>query len=396
MKYPITPDYMDAAPEKIVMLFRDLDEFIISDICKRFAYNGEATNTAIEQIKLLRRRGYSQSAIEARIKKTLKLTDKQLDAIFADAIKRNSAYFSALATKADLINASFESEAMRQEISGIINQTKEEFYNLTQTTAFAIRDFSGKVEMLSPEAAFYKVLDQATLQVESGALSYNEAITQAVKKLSDSGAQFVNYESGWHNRVDVAARRAVMTGISQISAKYTEAAMDDLDAAYVEVSAHIGARDTGAGPENHKEWQGKVYHVEGKPRVEGFNDSGEFHEKTGYGTGEGLCGWNCRHSFFPFVPGVSERTYTDSELQSIDPPDCEFEGRKYTAYQATQKQRQIETALRKHRRAAAGFEAAGDTDNATIEKAKIRRLRAEYEAFSETANIPTQFERTKI
>lgn len=122
----------------------------------------------------------------------------------------------------------------------------------------------------------------------------------------------------------------------------------------------------------------------------------DFVKTCGYGDVQGIGGANCRHSSYPFVEGIMEPTYTDEELQNIDPPPFEFEERKYTAYQATQKQRQIERTVRLLKRRKAAFEAAGLNDDAQSVNARIKRLSDEYKAFSKAAGLPLQTERMKV
>ena len=256
MKYPITPDYLESAPDPIVRLYGDLEAAILSDICRRFALSGEATESAIAQMKILQERGAELQEIEKFIRDTLKLSQKELDEIFDRAVDRNRAYYDRLIEKADIVNANLKN--LDSELEAIKRQTNDEMVNLTQSLGFAIR-VGREIEFMPIAKAYQTVLYDAAMQVLSGAVDYNTAIRVAVKQLTDSGLQWVDYESGWHNRVDVAARRAVMTGVSQLSARYSEHAAEMLETDYVEVSAHIGARDIGNGPANHKEWQGRVY-----------------------------------------------------------------------------------------------------------------------------------------
>lgn len=125
----------------------------------------------------------------------------------------------------------------------------------------------------------------------------------------------------------------------------------------------------------------------------------DFVEKCGYGFVTGIGGANCRHSFWPFIEGVSERTYTDAELEAMKPenrPKIEFEGRKYDDYQATQKQRQIERTVRKLKRRKAAFEAEGLKEEAQAANIRLRRLSKEYSEFSKAAGLPEQRERMKV
>ena len=122
----------------------------------------------------------------------------------------------------------------------------------------------------------------------------------------------------------------------------------------------------------------------------------DFEKVTGYGTGPGLGGWNCRHRYFAYVEGISERNYTDKELKGIDRPPFEFQGVKYTQYEATQEQRRIERTVRKLKRRETAYKAAGLKEEAQSAGIRIKRLRAQYKAFSDAFGLPTQEERMKV
>lgn len=173
--------------------------------------------------------------------------------------------------------------------------------------------------------------------------------------------------------------------------------MDYLETDLVEVSAHIGARNTGTGPENHESWQGKIYRWSSRPK-QSKGRYPDFITTTGYRTGPGLGGWNCRHTFYPFVEGVMEPTYSSSDLDAMKGKKREmsFEGRQYDGYTATQKQRQIERTIRKLKREQTAYKAAGLTEEYQAVAARIRRLNAEYKAFSEAADLPLQRERMRM
>lgn len=388
MRYPITPDYLASAPDPLVKLYSDLEAKILEDICRRFKLSGEATESAIAQIKILRKQGVKMKKIEKIIKRTLDLSGKELQEIFERAVDRNREYYDHLLSKAELLSE--VETGISKEILAIQKQTRDEFVNLTQSLGFAIKTGT-KTEFLPIAKTYQKILDDASAQVLSGGMDYNTAIKAAVKRLTDSGLQMVDYASGWHNRVDVAARRAVMTGVSQLSAQYAEHTAEILETDLREVTAHMGARDTGTGWQNHKSWQGKVYSVSGThPKYPSI------YEVCGWGQVDGLEGANCRHHHFPFVEGVSIRAYTDEQLANIDPPPFEYQGKTYTAYEATQKQRQIETSMRKYKRDVIGYEAAGLTEDAQDAAIKLGRLSKEYKAFSKAAGLRTQPERAQV
>ncbi len=385
-KYPITPEFMQELPEAIVVLYERLADYLIADICSRFKYNETATATTIRHIKQLLKNGYDLDNINKYIKKTLKLTDAEFSKAWSTALGENQRYFDAVVTD----QTGFNREAFDSTIAAIATQTSGELRNITRTMGFAVR-VAGRVQMLDLDGMYERVLDDALMKVQSG-ISYNVAIREATKQLTDSGVQYIEYASGWHNRVDVAARRAVMTGVTQLSRQYSEQTAELLNTPYREVTAHRGARDKDyPNPwSSHKKWQGRVYSIYAKDKYPSI------YEVCGLGQVDGLCGVNCRHLYHAWVEGVSERTYTDEELENLDPPPFEFEGRKYTMYEATQKRRQIETALRKVKREAIAAKARGDDEEYTSLAVRYKRLNDEYHAFSTAAGLREQLERGNI
>lgn len=392
MKYPITPEFMYSLPLPLMRIYQRLEEKILEDICSRVAMTGEMTETAIEHIRSLQRRGYDYKKINEYIRKTLKLTQSEFDTVWNKAVQRNQQYFDTLIDDNLILGEhNFNADLFMQEINAIEMQTLGELTNITRSMGFAYRAPDGTVKVDDIGRMYQRVLDDALMRVESGQ-SYNVAIRDATKMLTDSGLQYVDYESGWHNRVDVAARRAVMTGVTQLSRQYTEQTATLLDTPYREVTAHRGARDgEGKTPwASHKKWQGRVYSV----RIGDIYPS--IYEVCGLDEVDGLCGANCRHMYHIWIDGVSERTYTDEELENIDPPPFEFEGKQYTFYEATQKQRQVEASLRKVKRELIAAKGRGDDEEYTTKAVRYRRLNEEYEAFSKAAGLRPQYERGNI
>ena len=391
MRYPFTPELLDALPEELAELYRNLEATLLDEICSRLKLTGQLNEVTVQDIRALRSHGISLEKIEKAIQQNANLSQKQLDKLLDDVVERNQRYYREVIDLAGVTAP--ETLVSAVDIAAIMAQAQREVGNLTRSMGFLVDN--GRT-MLPPARAYQWALDNAEMQVTSGAISYNQAIKSAVKQLADSGIKVVDYESGHRDQIDVAVRRAVMTGVNQLCQKYTEQSEDYLGTDLVEVSAHIGARDTGAGPMNHKSWQGRVYRWSEKPKAS-YQVYPDFVETTGYGTGPGLGGWNCRHHFYPFVEGVFERTYTDEQLAHIDDGhDVDFEGKHYTAYEATQKQRQIERTVRKLKREQAAYKAAGLEEDTQAVTARIRRMNKKYREFSEAARLPLQRERMRV
>lgn len=388
MKYPFQPELLDALPEELEELFRALEITLLEEICSRLKVAGELNEVTVQDIRTLRAHGIDLKEIEKAIRKTSSISETNLNELLDDVMERNQKYYTELIDLAHITQP--ETLVSVEDTLAIYEQTKQTLRNITRSMGFLVD--AGRT-MLPPAKAYQWALDNAVMQVQSGAINYNQAIKAAVKQLADSGLKVVDYESEHRDQIDVAARRAVMTGVNQICAKYTEQSAEYLDTHYFEVSAHAGARDKpGPSPwSSHKDWQGKVYSIRANDIYPNI------YEVCGLGSVDGLEGANCRHRRNVWVEGVSERTYTDEQLEHIDDDlGCEFDGKEYTAYEATQMQRRVEREARKLKREKAAYKAAGLTEDERTLSIRLRRMNAKYKAFSAAAGLPEQKERLKV
>lgn len=354
----LTPEYLDTLPDAVVALWQQVEDDILKDIAERISQLDELeplTPTAqwqawrYEQMQACHQDALS---ILARYSKRSRDTIRQtlLDAGL-ETLASDDALYQALGFAPSAIDTN---ETLNNLLNAGYRQTLGTWQNLTATTANTVT------------GEFERALDRAWLQVSSGAFSYDAAIRGAVDGLAGR-MNGVTYPSGHRDTLEVAVRRAVLTGTNQTCARLQLARAEEIGCEYVEVSAHAGAR-----PE-HAAWQGKVYHVGGATEMDGVRYE-DFETATGYGTGPGLCGWNCRHSFYPFFPGASKRLYGQEELDRLAARNVEYGGKKYTEYEITQMQRALERQVRKAKRRFLAEEAAGvDTTRASVQLRDARR-----------------------
>lgn len=397
MKYPFQPEVLDALPEDLAELYRSLEDTLLDEICSRLKLADQLNEVTVQDIRALRSHGIDLKDIEKAIRKTTGISETKLNKLLDDVVERNQKYYTELIDLAHITQP--ETLVSIEDTWAIYEQTKQTMRNLTRSMGFLVD--AGRT-MLPPAKAYQWALDNAVMQAQSGAISYNQAIKSAMKQLADSGLKVVDYESGRRDQIDVAARRAVMTAVNQLNRKYSEQSMDFLQTDLVQVEAHAGARDIDGpnGWENHKKWQGKLYRWAEFAKKYPNASKGEypdFERTCGIGDVTGILGANCRHSWSAFVEGVMERTYTDKQLEHIDDGlGCTFEGKTYTAYEATQMQRRVERTIRNLKREKAAYKAAGLTEDEQAVNIRLRRLNAKYKAFSEAAGLPEQWERTKV
>ena len=360
-------------------IWREAERRIMEDVIRRIRKTGEITSTADYQINRLIEMGKSREEVERIIKEALGATWAEMFEMYDKVTEweyvRNREIY-------EQVNDDFltpeDNKWLQQLTEATKKQTKDTLVNMAQSYGFSVL-MAGK-RVFTPFAEYYqKYVDTAIQDVVTGGTDYNSAIRKVVTQMTNSGLRVVDYASGHTNRADVAARRAVLTGVNQITAQVSEHNAEKLDTEYFEVSWHPCARP------DHQTWQGRVFSKK------------ELGTVCGYGTVTGLCGANCRHTFHPFIPGVSERLYPDDWLEEQNKREAqtkEWNGKQLNAYEQTQQQRKMETAMRAQRQKIRLLEEAGaDKDDIMLEKAKYQGQLNEYKQFSKKMGLVEQRER---
>lgn len=398
----ITPEKYYTMPQPMVELAQRVEDYILSDICRRIKQDGYITATAEIQLSALIDRGWSADELMVRIQEITNLSYDVLTELYQQAAEESQRFekevFDKLGEKPPPVS---ENEELQAQIRAQAAKTQEAFKNLTGSMGFSVNQ-NGTQTFLPLAKTYQYILDRAQTEILSGGVSGQQAIKRAIRDLAASGIKTVSYASGWVDQLDVAVRRATVTGMNQIAEAVNNENIDRFESPLVEVSAHGGARDTGSGYQNHKQWQGKVYYWAQKDRWNRQDLKAkypDFESSTGYGRVDGLEGANCRHSKRVFIDGVSERIYTDSQLEKIDDPAFEYEGKEYSTYEATQRQRLLERTQRKYKRVMLAYDAAGvqSTDPDYQQAAlKLQLLKQEYQKFSNAAKLREQPERAQV
>lgn len=372
-------EYKNRMANKIAAHYVELEERIIQDIVRRIVKTGEVTSTADWQINRLKIIGYSSEDIEKMLKTTLNKSYPEMFELYDKVINWEYVRNKDLYEQVNEEYIPFEkNKHLNQAINGIAQQSLEDLENITRSLGFYL-DINGKKTMTPLSQVYTEHLDRTCFDIVSGAFDYNSVLRRTVTQLTNSGLRTIDYASGWHNRVDVAARRAVMTGLSQITGKITDYNAKKLGTEYFEVAWHAGARPT------HAVWQGKVWTKEQLVSV------------CGLGTVTGLLGANCYHEYYPFFPGISERNWTDQWLEEKNQEENkpkEFQGKEYTVYEAKQRQRQMETAMRAQREKVRALQKGkADQDEILAHKMKYQGQLNEYARFSKKMGLRQERER---
>lgn len=357
----LPPSYLDQMPDAFVQLWQQVEDDILRDVARRIGKMDKVTATANWQ---LWRYQQTEALRNDVVKLLAKYSGKSETAIrklllqaATEAMEREDAIYYHY----DMEPTPFEENAaLNNLLDAGARQTCGTWQNITATTANTVT------------GAFERTLDAAWLKVSTGAFDYKAAVKQAVDSLADD-MPMVTYPSGHKDSIEVAARRAVLTGVNQTTGKLQVARMDEMGCEFVETTAHGGARPS------HAEWQGRRFHRGGAVDYKGRHYP-DFEAATGYGTGAGLCGWNCRHTFFAVFPELGDPPqWTQEQLRELNARDIEWNGKKYTAYEISQMQRARERNVRRWKKRYLAEDAAGlDTTDSAVRLRAARQSLAEF------------------
>lgn len=346
----LDPEYLQHCTDELEKLFADLETSILEDAARRIAENKYAnTSTAEHQLNRAKALGLQYDAMTHKMSEILDISESRVQEIITEAsygsISKDNVIFKEAYEKGIIHKFNYDEAGMKKIIIAGIKRTNGEIRNICKTTAKTAK------KMLA------SALDMTYLSVQSGAFSQQDAIKTAVNDIAGKGITWINYESGAHRRIDTTVRTAIRSGVNQTACRCQDKNFDDMGGNLVEVTSHMGARP------DHAEWQGKIYW-----RKKQYKNYRNFEIATKYGTGAGLGGWNCRHSFFPYFEGLSSKTFEHYRLE-------ENEDR----YKLDQEQRYNERKIREWKRRQAVHKAGG-IDN-TKEARKVREWQKRQETF---------------
>lgn len=279
-----------------------------------------------------------------------------------------------------------DNNQLKRLVKGIAGETNATFKNISRAKAigFVLKDADGNKIFKDLKKTYNDLIDEAVFNVITGTSDYQSAMRGVMKQLADSGVKIheekVGYKSGYNVRIDSAVRQNVLTGIRQVNLEVQKQVGRDFGADGVEISAHSPCA------EDHLPIQGKQY------------SNAEFKKLNG-NLERPIGEYNCRHFVFSIVLGVNQPSYSNKILNEMNRESqsiIEYEGKKYTAYEATQVQRKLETAIRKEKDRQIIARASGDKDGVSIAQSNITTLTSKYNDFSKNAGLDTYKNRLSV
>lgn len=367
----LTPEYLEHCADDVVALYQQLDESIARDIARRLVKMGEITDTARWQAEQLQHAGLLYDEVIAEVAKYSGSSEDAVRTAFeaagVESVDAEIPLYKAAGLELPPIR---QSERAWNLLQAALRKTNGDLRNLTLTTA------------VEAQQRFIAACTLAETQVSAGMLDYGTAIRRAVQDASRAGAS-VLYPSGHVDRLDVAVRRAVLTGVNQTCGQISLTLAGEFGCDLMEITAHAGARPS------HAVWQGQLVSLSGRRGYLSLSD-------IGYGTGAGFMGWNCRHAWNPFFEGISRRSWTNEKLGQLNARNIAYDGQKYTEYEISQMQRKMEREIRATKRALAGLDAAEFQAEFTQQSVKLKQQEAQLKAFTRQTGQRVDTLRTQV
>lgn len=368
----LTPEQIDGLRARMEDIAQPIIDWLLADIAERVAEAGKMTSTAAYEAYRAQALGASREQLEKFLKKQLGISEKELEQLFEQAAKFSSeddfARVGVWATEA-------QQESLEQMVKAAIQLATKDFENLTQTMGM-VDCITGRP--LPLQDAYRQAMDFAFEQIFTGAADYETAIRQATRKLASRGVVAIDYASGVSAELGAAVRRNMMGGMGLLVEQITQANHDALGCDGWEISAHA------ASAPDHEPYQGRQYSDAEYTRLN------EETLKRRIGT------LNCGHYPSPIILGVNSPQYTEAELEEFRRANAEgitYEGRHYTAYEATQQRNRIESGIRRQKRRVLVSEKSGDADQLLADRIKLARLNQEYSRFCKVADLKTRPQR---
>ena len=332
----LSPRYLEGLSDEIVEIYAQLEADILQDMARRIARLGKVTEATKWQAQMLAEAGGLKKNIGRILAKYDKAIVKQIIDIFTDALEKNTINDNRIFKAA---TGRTVSAPNAQAMLSIIQKCHSDLSRLTLTTA------------ATSQAEFVKEANRVYINVQSGAFDYDTSMKDAADELAKHGITTVQYENGRPvtRSIESAVRMNILTSINQTAANQTLNNAEELGVEKFEVTAHIGAR-----PE-HEAWQGKIYTKQ------------QLYTVCELGSVTGLCGINCKHSFYPYFEGMAEH-YTENELDEMASEKVNFNGQTMTRYEGEEKLRGIERNIRHYKRQALTQKAAGVNNDRAREK----------------------------
>ena len=379
----IPDELFDQIPNAYTDRLAIINSKYLQRMADRIGEIGRLSTADIHRLDQLRRYGSDYDEMVSELSMLTNKTAKDISGIVEAAAKNSYSDLEKVAVmQGKPLIPYAENVALQRSVQAIAEQTVGTFRNLSRTSVigYSIQDATGHVIFKGADVAYRDAVDMAIQELSIGVTDFPAAMRQTLNSLADSGLRTVDYASGSHRRLDSAVRMNILDGVRDVYQGVQDKVGIEIGTDGVEISAHGGCAP------DHLPYQGRQY------SQKEFNHIQDSLERP-FGK------WNCRHIWHAIILGVSHPAHSDKQLEALrenSERTFEYDGKKYTGYEATQVQRKLETSIRQYRDRLSIYDSLGDEEAADAVRLKINQLRLKYGSFSKTAGLPLKSERYNL
>lgn len=386
-------------PAGITYRLEQLNKEVLQALGQRIKDIGELLPSDVHKLRQLQDTGADTAKIQAELAGITRKNVDDIYTIFEKAARENVEFSKSLYLIKDIKYVPYEDNtALQRYVRAMAKQTADTYVNMSSSAGFMLKNARGEIVESQMSRIYQEVIDQAVTAVSSGTSTYQDKMRQTIIDLADSGlrvlsnpngsgGKVVEFASGYHRRLDSAARQNILWGVKTCNQSVTALVGEEFGADGYEVDYHSNPRPT------HAEMGGRQYAI-----GEGRTVNGKYYPP--YSKAQDLLDdYGCLHFSFPIILGISSPSYSEEKLLQLKAQDektFEFEGKRYNGYEATQVQRKLEAAMRNAKDRQIIANAAGDNTLAMQEQQRINQLTRKYKEFSDKSGLSTKMERAKV
>lgn len=378
-----------------------INEYVIQVIAKRVKEMGRLLPSDVYKLERLLKSGADVRKINKEIARLTGLNERDIKKLIKKVAEE-----SYLDTKPyyDYRQKPFipfeQNIPLQRIVKAIEKQTLGTYKNLSRAQAFMIRDLKNpkKLKPTSIAKTYQSVLDEAIQSVSSGTVDYNTAMRRTMNQLADSGIRYVEYhtESGrrYTQRLDTAVRRNLMDGIRAINQGVQDETGKQYGADGKEITVHaMSAPD-------HEPVQGHQFTNEEYDKLQNDEPFEDVNGEKFAAIARPIGVWNCHHFTYSIIIGVNKPNFSKEQLEKLKKDNqkgyTDKNGKHYTKYECSQKMREMETEIRRHKDRYLTLSGSGDDEGAKKERATITQMNKQYKAFCEACGLKPQSERARV
>lgn len=361
--------------EEVLKVFDNRMQEVTDDYIRRMGEHirdiGRLTDSDVHRLTQMKRVNANVEAIKRAIAAAAEASMADIEAVFRAAAESDERFAQAVFAEDHTPTVKISpiktlSSPLERILKAQLRVTAQEMANLSQTTLLS--------------EAYRKAVDVAVQTVQIGVTDYTSAIRSAMKEAAKEGLR-VQYPSGLTRRLDTAIRQNVLDGVRALNQDVLKQIGKEYGADGVEISAHALCA------EDHLPYQGLQMSNKEFNRLQTLILDRPF----------GL--WNCKHTVFPILLGVTPPAHSKEELAMYREYSTEaitIDGVTKSRYEWTQEQRRIETTIREQKHIANIYKASGDDMMRREIQRNINRLNDEYDLISRAAGLYRQKDRMAV